>query len=404
MAKPRPLPRVNLEDTEGESAMFDELAGKPANRVIVEISPDLIDPSPQQSRTVFDPVDIADFANVMQEVGFTSVIWVRPHPKIPGRYILIFGERRLRAAKEVVKKLNPKFTKIACEVRSDIVDPEVLEFIGFFENKQRQDLSPYDEALYYRKLLDRRDQGKATYTIEKLAKRAHETENHVRDRLFLLDLPEDALEAYKQNPHMALRSLREVCRLENPGQRAPWLALLVQNALSREDLRQNVQAILEESNRPMEPIPVLANAAGSEVEARETTQTTEIEQAVVIADQPHEAAFTIHVAEPHTEQKSEQSVSTPFPTTETPVIRSQARENNDSGTASAEEYRKGQLQSYRTMLARDTKSLQAIFDRWVGFLDQDSEIAGIFQEGIRKAASLFGEAREQKAPEPDALP
>ncbi|MGH2511043.1 MAG: ParB/RepB/Spo0J family partition protein, partial [Ktedonobacteraceae bacterium] len=196
MVKQRPLPKVNLGESDIDSAMFDDLAGKPESRTILLIDPDLIDPSPQQTRTIFDPNDIKVFANVMRDVGFTSVIWVRPHLSIPGRYILIYGERRLRAAKEVIRDAQPKFTKIPCEVRADIVDPELLEFLGFFENNQRQALPPYDEAVYYRKLLARRDsQGKLIYTIEKLATRAHVTENHLRDRLFLLDLPEDALEA-----------------------------------------------------------------------------------------------------------------------------------------------------------------------------------------------------------------
>jgi ParB/RepB/Spo0J family partition protein len=403
MAKPRPLPKVDLGETETDSAMFDDLAGKPETRVIVLLDPNTIDPSPQQARTVFDPEDIHDFANVMREVGFTSVIWVRPHPTIPGRYILIYGERRLRAAKEVVQDVNPKFTKISCEIRADIVDPELLEFLGFFENNQRKDLPPYDEALYYRKLLDRRDSkgGKPIYTLEKLAARAHVTENHIRDRLFLLELPDDALAAYRQNPHMALRSLREVCRLENAGQRAPWLALLVQNAISREDLRRSVQDILDESSKPKEPALALLPAAESRHSEGKTQAEHLVEtgSAVMVSSGPSpETSLNASGAELRTEERETEPVTLSSPGAETLVVR----ENSGSGVSS-DDYRKGQLQSYRTMISRDTKSLQAILDRWTGFLNQDPEVAGLFREGILKAAGLFGEARNQIAPEPDTL-
>src|SRR5215472_7131797 len=115
-----PLPEVTFEDdTNNVSGLFNELSGVPTQqqRTIELISVHLIEPSPHQSRKIFDQKQIEQFADVMREEGFTSTIWVRPHPTKNGRYELLFGERRWRAASLVVQDPEPKFTAIPCEIR-----------------------------------------------------------------------------------------------------------------------------------------------------------------------------------------------------------------------------------------------------------------------------------------------
>ena len=70
------------------------LAGQP-----MQIGVDLIDEDPQQPRTLFEEAAMAELAASITERGVLQPISVRPHPEIPGRWLLNFGARRLRACR-----------------------------------------------------------------------------------------------------------------------------------------------------------------------------------------------------------------------------------------------------------------------------------------------------------------
>mgnify|MGYP001828119037 FL=1 len=135
-----------------------------------------IAPNPQQPRVRFDEESLAELAASITEVGVLQPIVVRPgEPE--GTYILIAGERRLRAAAAA------GLTSIPAVIRAAESDEKYLTE-ALIENVQRKDLSPLEEAAAYRNLLE--DFG---MTHELVASRVGKSRSAVTNTLRLLQLP-----------------------------------------------------------------------------------------------------------------------------------------------------------------------------------------------------------------------
>ena len=141
----------------------------------LEIDLDLIDPSSEQPRTRFDEAALERLAVSITEHGVVQPVLVRRHA---GRYELIAGERRWRAAQKAGLSKIPVVIK-------DVADQDLLE-IALTENVQREDLNPIEEALAYQKLIE-----KVGLTQEALASRFGRDRSYITNYLRLLRLPED---------------------------------------------------------------------------------------------------------------------------------------------------------------------------------------------------------------------
>lgn len=135
-----------------------------------------IAPNPQQPRVHFDDVALGELAASITEVGVLQPIVVRPGDP-EGTYVLIAGERRLRAA------AMAGLRSIPAVIRSVESDERYLSE-ALIENVQRKDLSPLEEAAAYRNLLE--DFG---MTHEQVASRVGKSRSAVTNTLRLLQLP-----------------------------------------------------------------------------------------------------------------------------------------------------------------------------------------------------------------------
>ncbi len=144
-----------------------------------EISIDLIRRNPAQPRRTFDEAELRELADSLKAKGVLQAILVRPDPKEPGKYQIIAGERRWRAARMA------GLTHIPAVVRD--VDELALLEIGIIENVQRADLNPMDEAEAYDALIRRFGR-----TQESLAGSVGKSRAHIANTLRLLQLPEGA--------------------------------------------------------------------------------------------------------------------------------------------------------------------------------------------------------------------
>lgn len=135
---------------------------------------DSITPNPHQPRRVFDDVTLAGLANSLKAAGLIQPIIVR---KVGGKYQLIAGERRWRAARMA------GFTHIPAIVRD--VDALTQAQFALIENIQREDLNPIDRAMGYRTLMT-----ELGLTQAELATRLGEDRSGVANYLRLLDLAE----------------------------------------------------------------------------------------------------------------------------------------------------------------------------------------------------------------------
>jgi ParB family transcriptional regulator, chromosome partitioning protein len=113
---------------------------------IIDLDPNLIDASPFRDRLPDDdPLVFEEFKRSMSEEGQKVPIQVRPHPSMPGRYQVVYGHRRLRAAKEL--GLQVKATPLELSDRDLVVAQGI-------ENGARQDLSWIERALFAKTMED----------------------------------------------------------------------------------------------------------------------------------------------------------------------------------------------------------------------------------------------------------
>jgi ParB family chromosome partitioning protein len=144
-----------------------------------EIALDLIRRNPAQPRRSFDETELRELAESLKTKGVLQAILVRPDPKEAGKYQIIAGERRWRAARLA------GMTHIPAVVR-DVDELALLEF-GIIENVQRADLNPIDEAEAYEALIKRFGR-----TQDSLAASVGKSRTHIANTLRLLQLPEAA--------------------------------------------------------------------------------------------------------------------------------------------------------------------------------------------------------------------
>src|SRR5918999_1194663 len=144
-----------------------------------EIPVDLIDPNPRQPRSTFDETKLAELADSIRARGVLQPIVVRP--LAGGRYELVAGERRLRAARIAEIDLIPAMLRQAD-------DWERLD-LALAENMARQNLNAVEEARACAMLVD--DLG---LTKEEVGRRVGRSRVAISNLVRLLDLPEEALE------------------------------------------------------------------------------------------------------------------------------------------------------------------------------------------------------------------
>ncbi|WP_084396306.1 ParB/RepB/Spo0J family partition protein [Henriciella aquimarina] len=136
-------------------------------------------PNPQQPRRYFAEADLAELAESIRAKGVLQAILVRPDPKDNGKYQIIAGERRWRAAKQA------GLSDIPATIRN-LDELELLE-VGIIENVQRTDLNPIEEAEAYGALMKRFGR-----TQEGLAESVGKSRAHIANTIRLLQLSETA--------------------------------------------------------------------------------------------------------------------------------------------------------------------------------------------------------------------
>jgi ParB family transcriptional regulator, chromosome partitioning protein len=144
-----------------------------------DVPVELIAPNPRQPRQGFDEDALAALADSLRERGVLQPVLVRP--LLGGRYELIAGERRWRAAQLA------GFDTVPALVRPHD-DAESLE-LALIENMAREDLNPVEEARACALLVD-----ELALTQEDVGRRVGRSRVAVSNLLRLLDLPDDALD------------------------------------------------------------------------------------------------------------------------------------------------------------------------------------------------------------------
>lgn len=193
------IDEIGLLDTPADFA-----AGRPMQLAIA-----LIDEDPSQPRTEFKDDSLAELAATIAERGVRSPISVRPHPDEPGRWMLNFGSRRLRASRMANKETIPAF-----------IDTCADDYDQVIENEQRESLTPMELALFVQRRIT------AGETQVEIARRLGKSQPFVSYTTALIDAPDWLLAAYREGTCRGLKELYDLRRLHrlHPQDVEVWLS------------------------------------------------------------------------------------------------------------------------------------------------------------------------------------
>lgn len=198
-------------------------------------------PNRMQPRTVFDEEKIRELSDSIRENGVIQPLIVSP--KEDGRFELIAGERRLRAARLAGLLDVPVVIKE--------VDDENLLAISIIENIQREDLNPIEEALAYRELTE-----EFALSQEDVAKKVGKSRSAVTNCIRLLTLPKIMQDDVASGRYSAGHA-RAVLPLENLHERLKIRERLISDMPTVRDVEKMVGAHLGGNKRKRESKEIL---------------------------------------------------------------------------------------------------------------------------------------------------
>jgi ParB family chromosome partitioning protein len=193
---------------------------------------DSIRPNQFQPRKTFNDDSLKTLAASVQELGVLQPIIVRPVDGEPGKYELIAGERRWRAAAIAKLELVPVL------LQDDVNDRLSLEQ-AVVENLHRVDLHALEEAAAYQQLVDEFD-----LTHDQVAQRVGKSRAYVTNTLRLLQLG-DVAQGALASAQITAGHARALLAVSDPNGQATLVARVIKNELSVRATEETVKTFLE---------------------------------------------------------------------------------------------------------------------------------------------------------------
>lgn len=194
-------------------------SGAPVGRMI---SLDRLEPNPNQPRIEIG--DLTDLINSIREKGVLEPLLVRPS-EVGGRFMIISGERRYRAAREAGLRELP------C-IEMDVDDRAVAE-IALIENLQRKDLTAFEEADGLLVLVER-----FGYTHEEIARKIGKARSSVTESLTIASLPTDIRELCRRADISSKSLLLQVVRQNDKEAMETFVKRVNEQGLTRDEARK----------------------------------------------------------------------------------------------------------------------------------------------------------------------
>lgn len=183
---------------------------------------DRLEPNPQQPRV--DVGDLEELVASIKEKGVLEPLLVRPS-QVGGRFMIISGERRYRAAQEA------GLHEVPC-IEMDVDDRAVAE-IALIENLQRKDLTPYEESDGLLALVDR-----FGYTHEDIARKIGKSRSSVTESLTIAALPNEIKELCQRASINSKSMLLQVARQSNADSMLNFVNRVSQQGMNRDEARK----------------------------------------------------------------------------------------------------------------------------------------------------------------------
>lgn len=199
-----------------------------ANEEMFEVDIDLIEPNSFQPRMNFDEERLEELAQSIRSNGIIQPLLIR---RIDGgRYQLVAGERRWRAAQRA------GLSKVPCVIK-EIPEEKMLE-LALVENIQRQELNAIEEAHAYKRLIEA-----LGLTQEMVAQRVGRDRTFITNYLRLLRLPED-IQQLVESEKLSMGHARALLGIDDPEIQRNLAKNIVERGLSVRETERAIKKII----------------------------------------------------------------------------------------------------------------------------------------------------------------
>jgi ParB family chromosome partitioning protein len=205
-----------------------------------------VDRNPYQPRTAFDEAEIADLCDSIRTHGFLQPIVVR---RFEGRFQLIAGERRLRAAQMA------GWERVPVQIRA--VDDRQMAELAIVENIQRKDLNAIEKGASFQRYMD-----EYQCTQEELAARLNIDRSTIANLVRLLDLPETVKEMLGRG-EISAGHARALLPLGDEHEQCEFAKRVAKESLSVRAIEQAVTEHIRHSDEPLSIVDAEGNSRPS---------------------------------------------------------------------------------------------------------------------------------------------
>ncbi len=205
----------------------EELGGHRPIPVGRFIAVDALEPNPEQPRVEIG--DLSELTASIKDKGVLEPLLVRPSEHIGGRWMIIAGERRWRAA------CAAGLREVPC-IEMDVDDRAVAE-IALIENLQRKDLTAWEEADGLLALCE-----KFNYTHEEVARKLGKSRSTVTEAISIASLPETVRERCRRADINAKSVLLQIVRQPDEPAMERMVGQIAGRGLTRDEARATRRA------------------------------------------------------------------------------------------------------------------------------------------------------------------
>ena len=205
--------------------MYDNLSK------VIDVDINEVLPNRFQPRIQFDEEEILELSDSIKEHGVIQPLVVRP---IGDKYEIIAGERRYKASVLAGKETVPVIVR-------NLDDKDSAE-IALIENVQRKNLTPIEEALSYKKILDM-----GYITQENLASKLGKSQPSVANKIRLLNLSDEVQEALLENK-ISERHARSLLKLSSSEQQNQMLSRIITERLTVRRTDEEIEKLKNSDN------------------------------------------------------------------------------------------------------------------------------------------------------------
>lgn len=210
---------------------------------VVKVAINQIFPNPYQPRKNFDEEALRDLSASIAQFGVLQPLLVAPADN--GRYMLIAGERRLRASKMAKLQEVPV-------IISEYTSQQIAE-IALIENLQREDLHFLEEAEGYEKLME-----EFHLTQEAMAARVGKKQSTIANKLRLLRLS-DRIRKILVEGGLTERHARALLKLDDEEKQVQVLTVVIDNGYSVRQTESYIEKLLEDKKQEKKKRMVIVN-------------------------------------------------------------------------------------------------------------------------------------------------